>query len=83
MTYPKIIKFCMHSRIHGHLNQLKVCLHHPLLCKKSTPKIPEDDLQIVFSEGKTSTIELSEQAKQLKMGSLYQQVIDAFLFSTA
>jgi hypothetical protein len=39
------------------------------------------DLQIVLSEGKTSSIALSEQAKQLKMGTLYQQVIDAFLFS--
>jgi len=49
--------------------------------QKSTTKIALDDLQIVFSGGKNSTIALSEQAKQLKMGSLYQQVIDAFLFS--
>lgn len=50
---------------------------------KSTKKVDEDDLKVIFSEGKISTIALSVQAKQLKMGSLYQQVIDAFLYSTA
>lgn len=53
----------------------------PTYLQKNTTKIALDDLQIVLSEVKTSSIALSEQAKQLKMGTLYQQVIDAFLFS--
>jgi hypothetical protein len=34
-----------------------------------------------FSETTPSAFSISEHTKQLKMDSLYQQVIDAFLFS--
>lgn len=39
------------------------------------------DLEMDFSETTTSSFAISDQTKQLKMGFLYQQVIDAFLFS--
>lgn len=39
------------------------------------------DLEMDFSETTTSSFAISDQTKQLKIGSLYQQVIDAFLFS--
>ncbi len=45
-------------------------------------KVGELDLKLDFNEVNTSDIAFSDHTKQLEMGSLYKQVIDAFLFST-
>lgn len=49
--------------------------------RNSTNKVGEVDIKMDFGEMNTSDFAISDNSKQLKMGSLYQQVIDAFLFS--
>jgi superfamily II DNA or RNA helicase len=48
---------------------------------KGSGPLREIDLKMDFSETTPSAFSISEHTKQLKMDSLYQQVIDAFLFS--
>ncbi|WP_342592931.1 hypothetical protein [Citrobacter sp. RHBSTW-00271] len=50
--------------------------------RNSKNKVGEVDIKMDFGEMNTSDFAISDNSKQLKMGSLYQQVIDAFLFST-
>ncbi|CAD5361032.1 DEAD/DEAH box helicase [Citrobacter freundii] len=45
-------------------------------------KVGEVGLKMDFNEMNTSGFTISDQTKQLKIGSLYQKVIDAFLFSS-
>jgi len=45
-------------------------------------KVGEISLKMDFRETNTSAFAISEHTKQLQIGSLYQQVIDAFLFSS-
>ncbi len=49
--------------------------------KNGISKIKEIDLEMDIGEITTSSPTISSQTKQLKMGSMHQQVIDAFLFS--
>lgn len=49
--------------------------------KNGISKIKEIDLEMDIGEITTSLPTISSQTKQLKMGSMHQQVIDAFLFS--
>lgn len=49
--------------------------------KNGMSKIKEIDLEMDIGEITTSSPTISSQTKQLKMGSMHQQVIDAFLFS--
>lgn len=53
-----------------------------IMQRKVINKVSEIDLKMDFSEMNTSYFAISEHTKHIKMGSLYQQVIDAFLFST-
>ncbi|ELI9004133.1 TPA: DEAD/DEAH box helicase family protein [Escherichia coli] len=49
--------------------------------KNGISKIKEIDLEMDIGEITKSSPTISSQTKQLKMGSMHQQVIDAFLFS--
>ncbi|MCL8126293.1 DEAD/DEAH box helicase [Enterobacter hormaechei] len=49
--------------------------------KNGISKIKEIDLEMDIGEITISSPTISSQTKQLKMGSMHQQVIDAFLFS--
>jgi len=52
-----------------------------IMKRKGISKIGEINLEMDFSEVSTSSLIVSDQIKQLKISSLHQQVIDAFLFS--
>ncbi|HFU0599691.1 TPA: DEAD/DEAH box helicase [Escherichia coli] len=50
--------------------------------KKYLNKPREIDFKMEFNDANTSSISISNHAKNLRIGSLYKQVIDAFLFSS-
>ncbi|EOA1034328.1 DEAD/DEAH box helicase, partial [Escherichia coli] len=50
--------------------------------KKYLNKPRETDFKMEFNDANTSSISISNHAKNLRIGSLYKQVIDAFLFSS-
>lgn len=54
---------------------------HGFMERKETKKIGETDLEMEFIEASTSSFSVSDYAMNLKISSLYKQVIDAFLFS--
>jgi superfamily II DNA or RNA helicase len=52
-----------------------------IMKKEALNDVVDIDLKMGFQEQKTSVCTISEHIQNVKIGSLYQQVIDAFLFS--